>query len=255
MRAIVITGGSSGLGGALALRYAAPGVTLGLVGRSTDRLEAVAEQCRRAGAIAQTLPADVGEAQPLADWLVDFDGRTPVDLLIAAAGTSGGPAPEAPSEGLALATRQVKTNLLGVINTLEPIIPAMTKRRSGRIGVVSSVAAYRGLPFSPIYSASKAAVRAYGEAMRCRLAPLGVGVSVICPGFFASAMTDRFKGGTPFLMSLDYAAERVKKGLDRGDRRVVFPWLLAAAIAGTDLFPAVIGDAIIRRFPFHIVPE
>jgi short-subunit dehydrogenase len=255
MRGIVITGASGALGGALSVRYASAGVTLGLVGRNEARLAAVAEQCRRAGAATETLSADVGEAQPLADWLIEFDRKAPIDLAIAAAGTSAGPDPKSPAEGLALATRQVRTNFLGVMHTLEPIIPAMARRGAGRIGVVSSVAAYRGLPFSPSYSSSKAGVRAYGEALRCRLAPFGVGVSVISPGFFASAMTDRFRGGTPFLMSLDYTADRVKKGLDRGDRRVVFPWLLAAGVAGTDLLPAILGDAIIRRFKFHILPE
>ena len=255
MRGIVITGASSGLGAALAALYAAPGVALGLVGRNEARLGALAERCRAAGASASTLSVDIAEASPLCEWLVAFDEETPVDLVVANAGTSAGPRPGAYSEGLDLASRQVRTNLLGAVNTIEPLLPALAARGRGCVALVSSVAGLRGLPFCPAYSASKAGVRAYGEALRSLLAPAGVRVCVVCPGFFSSPMTDRFKGSTPFLMRVDQAAARVKRGLDRGQRRVVFPWLLAAGLVGTDLMPALLGDAILRRFPFHIVAD
>jgi NAD(P)-dependent dehydrogenase (short-subunit alcohol dehydrogenase family) len=126
-------------------------------------------------------------------------------------------------------------------------------RRSGRIAVVSSVAGYRGLPYSPGYSASKAGVRAYGEALRTLLAPAGVSVTVVCPGFFSSPMTDRFKGPTPFLFSLERAAAVVKRGIDRRSARVGFPWPLILGLRLADLIPAAIGDPIMRGYNFHIV--
>jgi short-subunit dehydrogenase len=251
---VVITGASSGLGAALAQAYARSGVTLGLVGRNAARLEATAAVCRAAGAAVHAATLDVADAVALADWLTAFDGATPVDLVIANAGISAGPAPDRPSDGLELATRQVRTNLLGVINTLEPLIPPMVARGRGRIGVVASLAGYRGLAYSPAYSASKAGVRAYGEALRAQLAPRGLQVSVICPGFFSSPMTDRFVGGHPFQLSLARATRIVTHGLDRRRGRIVFPWPLALGMRIADLMPAALGDAVIRRFRFHIEP-
>jgi len=253
-RAIVITGASSGLGAALARRFAVPGVTLGLIGRNRERLESVAASCREAGAEIVSVTLDVGDAEPLAAWLAGFDRRTPVDLLIANAGTSAGPAPGHAAEGSEVATRQVRTNLLGAINTIEPLIPALVARGRGRIALVSSLAGYRGLPYSPAYSASKAGVRAYGEALRAALAPRGVGVSVICPGFFESPMTDRYQGAHPFAVSLARAADIVTRGIARDRARIVFPWRLAFGLRCADLMPAFLGDAILRHVRFHILP-
>jgi NAD(P)-dependent dehydrogenase (short-subunit alcohol dehydrogenase family) len=127
-------------------------------------------------------------------------------------------------------------------------------RRRGRIAIVASIAAYRGLPYSPGYCASKAGLRAYAEALRPRLAPLGVGVTAVCPGFFDSPMTDRFDGPTPWRRSSDHAARIVKRGIDRGRRRVAFPWPLVFGLKFCDVAPAIVGDAILRRYRFRIRP-
>jgi short-subunit dehydrogenase len=251
-RRIVITGASSGLGAALAGLYAAPGTTLGLIGRDEGRLNGVADRCRASGAETDARTIDVADPGPMTSWLADF-GREPIDLVIANAGISGGPPPGARAEGLELATRQVRTNLLGVLNTVEPLLPGLLARGRGRIAIVSSVAGYRGLPYSPGYSASKAGARIYGEALRALLKPAGIGVTVVCPGFFSSPMTDRFKGGTPFLFTLDRTARIVKRGIDHGHGRVSFPLPLVLALKIADLLPAGIGDAILRANRFHIV--
>jgi len=253
-RSIVITGASSGLGAALATAYAGPGITLGLLGRNPARLAATESACRTRGAAVRVGALDVAEAAPLAAWLDDFDRATPIELLVANAGISAGPAPRGASEGLEIAARQVRTNLLGAMNTIEPLLPTLVGRRRGHVAVVSSLAGYRGLAYSPAYSASKAGTRAYGEALRALLEPHGVAVSVICPGFFESPMTDRFKGPHPFRLSLDRATAIVKRGLDRRQRRIVFPWPLAFGMRCADLMPAWLGDRIIRNFHFHIEP-
>jgi short-subunit dehydrogenase len=254
VQSVAITGASSGLGASLARAFAAPGVTLGLVGRDQTRLAATAAACAQAGAATRVGAIDVTDAPALGAWLIEHDRAAPLDLLIANAGISAGPPPDATSEGLALAARQVTTNLLGAMNTIEPLIPAFVARGRGRIAVVSSLAGYRGLAFSPGYSASKAGNRAYGEGLRALLAPHGVGVSVICPGFFESPMTDRFKGPHPFGVSLETATRIVMRGLARGKRRIVFPWPLAFGMRAADLMPAWLGDIVIQKFRFHIEP-
>jgi len=249
---VVITGASSGLGASLAKAYAAPHAALGLVGRDRQRLQATASACEARGATVSTAIIDVTDAARTASWLQEFDGRRPVDLLIANAGTSAGPDPDSPSEGAEIAARQIEVNLLGAINTLEPLLPALCSRKHGRIAVVASIAAYRGLPYSPGYCASKAGLRAYAEALRPRLARHRVGVTVVCPGFFDSPMTDRFDGPTPFLLSSDDAARIVKRGIDFGRKRIAFPWPLVVGLQFCDIAPAFIGDAILRRFRFQI---
>ncbi|HEX4506121.1 MAG TPA: SDR family NAD(P)-dependent oxidoreductase [Alphaproteobacteria bacterium] len=252
-KSILITGASSGLGGALARAYAKPGVTLGLIGRTQEKLDKVTEACRALGAEVRAAAIDVADAEALGAWILDFENAAPVDLVIANAGTSGGPAPGTAFEGLTLATRQVRTNLLGVMNTVEPLLPAFLSRGKGQVAIVSSVASYRGLPYSPGYSASKAGARAYGEAIRAMLSPRGIPVTVICPGFFDSPMTDRWKGPTPFLFTLERTAAIVKRGIDKGRSRVAFPSLLVLGLRLADLLPAPIGDAIMRANRFHIV--
>ena len=252
-RSIVITGASSGLGAGLARSYAAPGVTLALIARDGGRLAAVAEACRAAGADVRTALLDVAEAEPLGGWLLALDDTAPVDLLVACAGTSAGPVGGQP-EGVALASRQVRTNLLGAVHTVEPLLPRMMARGAGQVAVVASVAGLRGLPYSPGYSASKAGVRAYGEGLRAYLAPHGVGVSVVVPGFFDTPMTDRFMGAKPMLLTLPQAVAVVRRGLDRRRARVVFPRLLGLGLQAADLLPARLGDAILRSVRFHIRP-
>jgi short-subunit dehydrogenase len=251
-RVVIVTGASSGLGAELARAYSGPEVTLGLLGRDRRRLAATAAQCKARGAAVDLAAIDVGDASAMAAWLDGFDREHPAELVIANAGTSAGPEPASPSEGGPSAVRQVRVNLIGAINTVEPLLPAMCRRGRGRVVVVASIAAYRGLPNSPGYCASKAGLRAYAEALRPRLAPHGIGVTIVCPGFFASPMTDRFDGPKPFLASTATAARKVKHAIDRGRRRSAFPWPLVLGLRFCDLAPASIGDAILRRYRFHI---
>jgi short-subunit dehydrogenase len=251
---MVLSGASSGLGAALARLYAAPGVTLGLVALESARLAAVAEACRTAGARVETAIIDVAEREKLGEWLTAFDRDHPVDLVIANAGISSGPEPGSSVEPAEMTARQVAVNLLGAVNTVAPLVPAMAARGGGRLVLVASIAGYRGLPFSPGYCASKAGLRAYGEALRALAEPHGIGVTVVCPGFFASPMTERWDGPTPFLWSGERAARTVKRAIERGRRRVSFPWPLVLGLRLCDALPAALGDPIVRRFRFRIRP-
>src|SRR5579864_5921777 len=253
-RVVAITGASSGLGAALARLCAGPGTVLGLIGRNEERLGLTADACRALGADVEIAAIDVTDGPALEAWLSAFDAAHPIELLVANAGISAGPDPDAAGEPTSLTLRQLDVNLGGAVHTIEPLIPALCARGRGRIAVIASVAAYRGLPYSPGYCASKAGLRAYAEALRPRLAPRGVGVTIVCPGFFDSPMTDRFDGPTPFLASGESAARIVKRGIDRGRRRVAFPRPLVLGLQFCDVAPAFIGDAILRRFRFHIQP-
>ncbi len=242
---ILITGASGGIGEALAKGYAKPDVLLGLLGRDVNKLERVAAACKQKGAKTITASIDVTDSEKLQQWITDFDNKNPVDLLIANAGVTSSIGTQGEAETWDAISNVLDTNLYGVVAAIHPLIKPMRQRGVGQIAIVSSLAAYRGLPITPSYCASKAAVKVYGEALRGWLAKEGVKVSVICPGFVKSSMSDQFTGNTPFLMSAEKAAHIIKKGLAKNKSRISFPfplnfgtWLLA-------LLPAFFADFIL----------
>lgn len=246
-RGIVITGASSGIGAALALDYAAPGVSLALVGRNAARLDRQADACRGKGATVECLRLDVTDGVGMAAGLAAVDDRMSVDLVIANAGLSGGTS--GVDEGEAQTRAILAVNLDGVLNTIQPLIPRMCRRRRGQVAVMSSLAAFRGMAGAPAYCASKAAVRLYGEGLRLRLAPQGVSVSVICPGFVRSAMTQANDWPMPLLMDADKAARIIRRGLARNRGRIAFPWPMYLAVSLVAALPPAWTDRLLKRPP------
>jgi len=246
-RSILITGASSGIGAALARLYAGPGVRLALVARHAGRLGEIAEACRAAGAEVRAATLDVTERQALARWIAEADAAAPLDLVIANAGISGG------TGGGGEAEEQVRQifaiNLDGVLNTVQPVVAAMRRRRRGQIAILSSLAGFIGFPGAPAYCASKAAVRVWGEALRGHLAAEGIGVSVICPGFIRTPMTAVNPYPMPFLMDADAAAHAIRRGLARNQARIAFPWPLAVAVRLLGALPASVSDRALRGLP------
>jgi short-subunit dehydrogenase len=254
-RAVVISGASRGLGAALAARFAAPGVRLLLLARSASALEAVAGGCAARGATVQVAALDIADADAVAAALARFEAGGPVDLVIANAGTSAGTMPDGEAEPVEAARRQVAVNLLGAMNLVGPVLPGMLARGAGRVALIASVAAFRGLPDSPGYCASKAGLLAWGEALRAACRPRGVRVTVICPGYFDSAMGDRYIGRRPLRLSLEAAAARTARAIAAGRGLAAFPWPLAWLLRLAALLPAPLGDAALRRMRFRIRPE
>lgn len=246
-RSIVITGASSGIGEALAVGYAGPGISLALTGRDQDRLDKVADRCRNAGATVTPGIVDSADRAAMAAWLSAVDAAVPVDLVIANAGISAGTAGGVETEEQA--RRILSVNLDGVLNTIHPLLPSMRARRRGQIALMASQAGFRGLPGAPAYCASKAAVRVYGEALRGDLAGEGIGVSVICPGFVKSRMTAVNRFPMPFLMDSEQAARAIRRGLERNAARIAFPWPMAAAVWLLALLPPGWTDAALARAP------
>ena len=233
---IVITGASSGIGEALALDYARPGVSLALTGRDTGRLEAVATACRTKGATVVADTVDVIDRETFAAWLTAFDDSHPVDLVVANAGISIDK-DNSSLDDFSIVRKTLDVNVGGVLNTVEPVLQRLTARRNGQIAVVSSLAGFIGLPYSASYNASKAAVRVWGESIRFVLKKDGVGVSVICPGFVVSRMTAKAPFRMPFLMSAERASAIIRRGLARNKARIAFPLGTKAAVWLGGLLP------------------
>ena len=192
-RVIAITGGSSGLGRALALEYAASGVTLALIGRDAARLEATASEARARGAEVRVGTIDVRDRSAMSGFLLAIDAATPIDCLIASAGVSMVTPAVGAVEDLTKSADLFDVNLNGVMNALAPVAPRMRQRRSGQIALFGSIAAFAPPPNSPSYAASKAAIVAFGLATRALYHADGVSVSVVCPGFVDTPMTGSYE--------------------------------------------------------------
>ena len=247
MKTILITGASSGIGAALAERYAGAEARLLLMGRNKDRLAGVKSLCEKKGAKVDISMIDVTHAEGMKTQVLKWDEAFPIDLVIANAGISGG---TFGGTETAEQTRKVfDVNVNGVLNTVLPLVQPMIDRGSGQIAIMSSLAGFRGLLSAPAYSGSKNAVRAWGEALRLDLMKKGVQVNVICPGFIKTPLTDVNRFKMPMLMDVNKAAEIITSGLDKNKARIAFPFTMAAITRLISILPLWLSDYIVSRLP------
>lgn len=245
--AIFITGASSGIGAALAEAYAGQGITLILTARHEDRLREVAARCGAKGAVVHTASIDVRDKEMLAEFILRMDDAAPIDLVIANAGISTGTF--SGSETPAAAEAVFEVNVNGVINTIHPLIPRMVMRRRGQIAIMSSLAGICALPSAPAYSASKAAVRYYGEALRGALKPHGVSVSVICPGWIVTPLTGKNDFPMPMIMPVRDASRIIIRNLRRKKACIAFPLALYMALVFLAVLPRSVGALLLAAIP------
>lgn len=229
-RAIVITGASAGLGAALAISYAAPGCVLGLVARRPELLASFASECEARGASTVTGVFDVQDGDRVAAWLAELDARHPIDLVYVNAGAFTGIGSDGRLEDRDEVRSLIATNLEGAILTANAAAELMRPRRRGHIVLIASLAARQPLADAPVYSATKAGLAAFGEALREQLAPDGIDVTVVLPGHFDTAQTARHHGPLPFLMSATAAAAAIRRRIERRPGHIAFPaalvWLI-----------------------------
>lgn len=245
-RVAVVTGASSGLGRGLALALASEGWKVGLLARRAGLLDEVAAEAAAGGGRGLAVPVDVTDREGVRSAVARVEGELgPVGLLVANAGIpeNGG------ARGLdgERVRRVFEVNLLGTVHAVEAVLPGMLERGDGQIAGVSSIAGFRGLPNAPAYSASKAAMTAFLEALRADLAGSGVAVTVLQPGYVRTAMTDRHRRPPPFLMELDDAVEVMMRAIRRRRRAVAFPRRLALLARLGRILPAGLYDALAGR--------
>jgi short-subunit dehydrogenase len=256
---ILITGATSGLGFALSEAYAREGNILFLAGRNKNNLDQITKICQEKKAQVISKIIDVKDGEEMKEWINQIGLEFGLDLVIANAGISAGTASGSESE------QQIKeifsTNIDGVLNTINPAIAVMQNqpfqaaqeklgaKLKGQIAIISSLAGFRGLPSSPAYSASKSCVRVYGEALRGSMAPLGIAVNVVCPGYIKTPMTDVNNFPMPFLMDVNKAAQIIKRGLSQNQSRIAFPFPLYFVVWLATLISTKITDPIFAKLP------
>ena len=252
---IVITGATGGLGRALAEYYAAPGRTLSLSGRNAERLAMAEAACRARGASVDGQILDVTDAEATQAWITRRDDALPIDILITSSGL-GGAAVVAPPTGESgqLARDIVSTNTVGVINAVTPLLARMAERRHGHIVLIGSIQATIGMPQSPVYCASKAAVQIYGDGLRRLMHQHGVRVTNVLPGFIDTPMSQSLDMARPFCWSAEKAAERIARAVARGAPQYVFPWQLRLSIAAQKFLPITVSDWIMMAIARSFAP-
>jgi len=223
---VLITGATGGIGGALAREYAQAGADLLLQGRDAAALAALAGDCRERGGRVATQALDLRDTETLLAWLRESSAARAPDLVFVNAGVNINIGPDGRGESWADIQNLLDVNVKAAFATVEGVLPAMRAAGRGQIALISSLAAYRGLALTPSYCASKAALRAYGEGLRDWLAPQGVKVNVVMPGYVQSRMCADMPGPKPFLWPADKAARTIRRGLERNRPRISFPFPL-----------------------------
>lgn len=248
-RAAYITGASSGIGAAVAEKLALAGTHVVLAARRGEALEALAAEIRGRGGKAEVAPLDVRDVEAARAEVVRWDQALGgLDLVLANAGV--GEAERASELTWSAVEDVLRVNALGAIATLFAGLTCMLPRRAGTLAAVSSLAAYRGFPTSGAYAASKACLSTFLETLEVDLAQSGIRVVDIRPGFVRTPMTARNDGPMPFLMDVEPAAERIVRGLARGQALVAFPLPMWFAVAVAQSLPNALWRRIARRLPY-----
>ena len=244
---VFITGASSGIGAALARRYAGRAANIGLFARRADALAALAQELP-AQACA-TYAGDVCDSAALDRAARDFIDRFgPPTAVIANAGVSLGVLTEH-GEDLSVFRTVIETNVIGMVNTFAPFVGAMRAAGRGTLAGIASVAGFRGLAGSGAYSASKAAAITYLESLRLELRDSGIAVVTICPGYIATPMTATNPYRMPFLLDPEKAAGLIARAIERRKRFYVLPWQMAIIGALLRILPRPVYDALFAHAP------
>lgn len=245
-----VTGASRGIGRALARELAQRGAVVGLSARDEDGLRALAAELPGDGHVV--LPCDVADAAAVAASTAAFvEQAGGIDLLVANAGfTHYEPFATAPLEA---ATRMTQVNWLGTVHTVHAALPTLLQQRAGHIVVVSSGAALRSFPSAAVYGATKAAQKAFGEALFHELSGTGVGLTLVYPGEIATSLHDHEKDRMPAWYHGDQQAAppealvaALLEAVQAGKREVAFPPFVKLLGVLNGLHPAA-ADLFLRR--------
>ena len=246
---VFITGASSGIGQALALRFHRAGYRLALVARRVQEIESWAEGQQLPAESYAIYSADVSDTHSIVEAGQACITRQGVpDVVIANAGISVGVATAVRSD-LEVIQRTFATNNIGMAATFHPFIDAMVARGSGTLVGIGSVAGIRGLPGHGAYCASKAAVISYCESLRGELRPAGVRVVTVCPGYVDTPLTQRNRYSMPFLMQPEDFAEQAYRTIRAGVSYRVIPWQMGVVAKLLRLLPNPLFDRVLAGRP------
>jgi short-subunit dehydrogenase len=244
---VLLTGAAHGIGQATARALAAHGTPLGLIDRDGLALAALVQDLKEQGATVADATVDVTDRGALLRAVASIEAAIgPIEVLVACAGI--GTLTLVPDLDTSTLRQTLEVNLVGVAQSIEAVLPGMIARGRGHLVGVASVAGYRGFPWMISYSASKAALIAYLEALRPGLRRRGVTVTTVCPGFVRTQMSTSVPYQRPVKMiEPEEAARHLVRAVEKRPRNCVFPWNMRVGLAILKYMPDRFFDWIMRR--------
>ncbi|MBM3997198.1 MAG: SDR family NAD(P)-dependent oxidoreductase [Planctomycetes bacterium] len=240
----LITGAGSGIGRALAKKLASEGHIIAAIDRRDDGLRSLADEI--AGKPYAWAIADVTDPPALIVATRELEAKLgPIDLLIANAGI--GAETSGLNYNIDVMNKVMTVNLLGVSNSIGAVLPGMIERRRGHLVAISSVASYRGLPRMLAYCASKAGVNAIMDGLRVELAPLGIDVTTVCPGWVRTPLTEKLEGTLEHILEVDDAAEEIVYAIKNKLAFYAFPRMMRWKLGFMMMWPRSWQDWYITR--------
>lgn len=242
MRAVFITGGTTGIGMELAKLYLAHGWKVGVCGRDRQKFE---ENFTVDRDNLSFYGVDVSDRIKLKDAITDFSKSIGLDLMIANAGIGYKFKTKIPD--FEYSYKIININLLGVMYSFEAALDVMIPRGKGQLVAISSVAGYNGLPGVSAYSASKAAVQKLAESLHLDLKQFNIAVTTICPGFIETPLTAQNHHSMPFIMTAQKAALKIARAIEKKKMIYAFPFIFAAFVRLISILPRTWYRFIITR--------
>ena len=233
---ILITGATSGIGRQLALDYQAEGHQVWGVGRSADALETLVQRG------ITPLRVDLSERQAACACFSQLES---LDLAILSAGTCE--YIDMPDFNGDLFARVMRANVESMANSIEALLPALRKSSSAQLVGIGSSAAYLPLPRAEAYGSSKAAIAYLMKTLRITLKADNINVSLVCPGFVKTPLTDRNDFPMPFLIDVTEASRVIRKGIAKNQAEIHFPRRFTYMMKLMSLLPQKVWDTLAQR--------
>lgn len=232
MRAVFITGGTTGMGMELAKHYLAQGWKVGVCGREKKKFD---ENFISGRDNVTFYPVDVANREELQSAIRDFSSSIGLDLLIANAGIGYKLKTKVPD--FEYSYKMVHVNLLGVMYAFEAALNVMIPRQKGHLVVISSVAGLNGLPGVSAYSATKSAVQKYAESLHLDMRQFNINVTSILPGFVETPLTANNHHAMPFIMKAPKAAQLIARAIEKKKMVYAFPFIFAGIVRLLSMLP------------------
>ncbi|MBD19475.1 MAG: oxidoreductase [Rhodospirillaceae bacterium] len=241
-----ITGASSGIGRAVSLELARRGWKVVASSRDKSNLNSLATEASDFSGQIVPCPLDITMGETVRETVEKIEGKDgPIDLAVLNAGTYNRfDVSEFSSKYF---RDHIDLNLMGTVHCLDPLLQFMRRRSRGHIAVVSSLTAYRGLPYASAYGATKAALTNMCEGLKPELDFYGINITVIHPGFVKTPLTDRNQFFMPFLIDAEDAACRIVDGLERKKFEIAFPKRFAFLLKIASFLPYRLYFKLVRQ--------
>jgi NADP-dependent 3-hydroxy acid dehydrogenase YdfG len=234
-KSVFLTGASSGLGRGLALHYAKAGAVVHAAARRKEELERLASEAPARSIVPVPLDVQDTDALVAAIRRAEEQSGGALDLVVANAGV--GHPTSARRMDWTVVKQIMDVNVTAACVTVAAALPQMVARDRGQVVMLSSLAAFRGMPREAAYCGSKAAVATFMESVRVDLRGSGVRATTVYPGFVKTEMTAKNKFPMPFLVELNKAVEVMARGIDRGDATIAYPLPMVALTRGLGAVP------------------